>query len=692
MSFVNAYNFIPLKGKKEKKKYCEYNAGEKLFTGKIECRLITKTELIIPDHELGTPPSNKQDNTAGKYPFMTVNGRPMIPGSSLRGMFRNAFEAITDSCVFTNDNYYFSSRTGKPKEAGLLERVEGGWQLYDAVRYGEGCRHRKATYSEKNKGCFIPDKKGGKGKCCEYKDKCYSITRPAYKPLLTGYETGEMVYIQVTGTKIADVMRTNPGGYQEGYVLIVDDNRNMKSSGQSVFVKGTPIIDGKFTKGDVQIKAFEDNIKKYRKDDNTVLFADAYNDKFNALKVGEIIPVWYEYSDISKKYYFALSQMSRNVYTNKPKDIIEKEHTKLSHCENSDNLCPACALFGFISGKSEETNETEDFSAGSKVRFADAWCDSENILSENETKKLLPVLGSPRSSSLEFYLRHDNNFYHADYDGVTLSGRKFYWHHSNFDVDNLVEPNEKLHLTSCVQYAKRNAEFGFDVYFDGITETQLNQLYTAVTYGDNDISGKLCHKLGHGKPLGFGSVKVIADNIFVRSFVDGEYTEDENYKPDTIKIPEEVKIAADFNSISSDSSDKKIDYPRLENNGDIFKWFAKNRPISGNSVYYTKLPRITDLDQNMPSVPQRNDSQTQPLSYSDPALTPRNFETSQPSKPVKKTAHEITKINSINGSYNKFNPKMKAELQKFIVDYEADPELYKDFANAYEKAKTNLKK
>ena len=212
--------------------------------------------------------------------------------------------------------------------------------------------------------------------------------------------------------------------------------------------------------------------------------------------------------------------------------------------------------------------------------------------------------------------------YHTDYDSVTLAGRKFYWHNNKFNPNkNFLEGIESDYIANAVdmEYVKENETFKFYVYFDNITPNQLNQLYASITYGDNDeedkndMSGKkwnLCHKLGHGKPLGFGSVKVIADKVYVRSFVGGEYTEDKDYKPCTVEIPEDVKIAINFNSIPND---QKIDYPRYNGNGDIFEWFSENRKFPNNQ-YYQILPSIMQLNQTLPKNPKIQNNQTNNIS------------------------------------------------------------------------------
>ena len=595
MSFVNAYNFLPLKNGKAKQKYCKYNVpaeGEKLLTGKIKCRLITKTSLIIPDHELGTQ-SDKDTNKPGDYPFMTVGGKPMLPGSSLRGMFRNAFESITDSCFpIINNDYLYSSRSKKPKIAGLLTKDNDEWVLYEADRYSEG------KYGKKSSNALNVSE-------IETGDKINFIWD----------EKDRRLYI----TRISNSSGKN---VKSGYVLIM--NKLDKGTGRSVFVKKDTVL-ARFKETDELFKAFRKNIEMY-KAGAAGECAAVYETKLNALSSENMLPVWceeYKYiKDGQKKinYYMALSQLSRNVFINKPNNLLEKKN--LAACDNKNELCPACALFGFV--------KDED-SIGSKVRFSDAFCINDEPL-KGKAKLLL---SSPHSSSFEFYLRDENGSkdYHADYDSVTLAGRKFYWHNNKFNPDkNFLEDIESDYIANAVdmEYVKEKEIFVFDVYFDNITPKQLNELYTAITYGDNieedkeDENNKkwnLCHKLGHGKPLGFGSVKVTVETVSIRKYNNGEYTVDDKYldKVKPIKFSDEkrndeIRNTVNFHAVKGEL----LAYPKhpkdfnddgsIKHKGSIYEWFAENRKFPTNQ-YYHVLPSIAPrFDQAMPNNPKLKSS------------------------------------------------------------------------------------
>jgi hypothetical protein len=79
--------------------------------------------------------------------------------------------------------------------------------------------------------------------------------------------------------------------------------------------------------------------------------------------------------------------------------------------------------------------------------------------------------------------------------------------------------SEKTKRNASFELVKPGAVFSFEVYFDHVTDSELKQLIWILTFGENDPAGKFCHKLGHGKPLGLGSVKICVDEIRLRSVV-----------------------------------------------------------------------------------------------------------------------------------------------------------------------------
>ena len=320
---------------------------------------------------------------------------------------------------------------------------------------------------------------------------------------------------------------------------------------------------------------------------------------------------------LNDEYNF--SSCSSNVYMKSPLDLLPES---LHKCKEKNSLCPACTLFGFVASEGKEA-------LGSRIRFTDA----DYISKEAPEMKtiLLPILSSPRTSALEFYLRSERYSYNADTvdekgkPAVELSGRKVYWHHSEFNPDEL-KGEQNSELTSYMQYFKRvkegeESKFEFEVYFDGISERELKQLYTALTFGENCANGSFCHKIGHGKPLGFGSVKVFVDKILTREFdikskkpyVIKEMNIDE--EPLAISLPPELEKVADFKSEAVQG--QKIDYPRLKKDGESYEWFSKNRLPSSNKYEY-------EYKSKLPKLPKKSEDSV--AQFRDPDRAKRNRE------------------------------------------------------------------
>lgn len=171
-------------------------------------------------------------------------------------------------------------------------------------------------------------------------------------------------------------------------------------------------------------------------------------------------------------------------------------------CDDPDNLCPACALFGMTGN---------DGAVSSRLRFADAIAATDEV---KEIKNVtLNILGGPDINAKKIYFCSK---------GSKIRGRKFYFHHRSKYSDD-----KKSNQNITTDLVDKGAEFQFEIYFDHITDDELRQLAWAICLGENDIDGKLQHKIGHGKPLGLGSCKMIVESIFLRTFDSKRFTYDE---------------------------------------------------------------------------------------------------------------------------------------------------------------------
>lgn len=545
-TFINPYTFVGLPENGAVPD--QTKPDEPVFSGEIKCTLTARTQLAVPDI-LKNP--NAPDTEAKEYDFFRINNKAAIPGSGIRGVIRSVFETLTDSCMHLNDgdNDYFHTRLNKTTP-GIIEYDGKNYVLYKAERLRD------------------KDDKG-------FKDDKYFTGK---KITNIGKRQGEK----------SGIVNWKDGSLNGVYLRVNQFGANGKKSHPSVFIKNE-CAEKKL--GEIYVKRLKKNVDMYE--------GKYKNDYEKAIKNmeerGGQLPVWYWQDKKTGHYYFAPSQYSRAVFYNQPKDLVRQ--AKVSSCSSEKKACAACKLFGFIG---------ED-SRASHVRFTDAVCADENCF---DKAYILPILSSPRLSSFEFYLSgNDKKTLVPDSAGVTLAGRKFYWHDpkSKITADNEFAEKHPS-MASKMELVKSGSKFKFSVFFDKITDEQLKKLVFALNLGENREESYICHKIGHGKPVGLGSAKIVVNSIVKRSYENGVYSinevTDEIVSEAKSTLFRQSELQAFLQRVLNMQfvGNRKVDYPRQQPGGDIFKWFANNRCNLRSAGYIEvkqKLPKITDNIQTL---------------------------------------------------------------------------------------------
>ena len=640
--FINPYNFVSVNLKETKHFNMEEMNQEEpgqetseLQTGYLVCRMKCRTPLAIPDTA-----NKKETDCEGhfKYHFMgmkeetlqgaegklqtELTGTPLIPGSSIRGVIRNVYETITDSCFGTmRADTSVTIRSNTPFEPGLLIIEGKTWKLYAATR------HKIVSDAKYYNSHKMADKGIERFDLRQWKDK---------SGMQVWFQT--TVYQQKKDKKKECVkfFRTVEGeGLKTGYLCIGEQNPNRHFHG--IFTKkGTDAIRNVTEK---EIKRLEDTLLVYQNSKINKLYPDEHSgyETYWHMKYNGVIPVYYKIGDGKEKQNensssvlnLSFAALGRKTFE---KTLNEKAGQKSHHiCNDRNNLCAACSLFGTIEGKG----------IGSKIRFTDA--ESTNFEKSKLKKDIIfKELSSPRISYVPFYLTSDkkNVNYRKGYDSdeLQIRGRKFYWHHQPD-----IMPQEKIERT------KRNGtfdvldigtEFEFKIYFDQITKKQLEILAIAVHLNENDMEGKRCHKIGHGKPLGYGSVKMTVEKCVIRKYDVQKGWKEEAQETLFRKISFSELFYKNWALSSSDFEDKelihrcnkdtwddlikisnlyeieetenkKIEYPGIISEGFSeeekkknpnqwanHQWFRKNYQM-GNKNVEDLLPKISDCEQKL---------------------------------------------------------------------------------------------
>ncbi len=113
--------------------------GEEYFSGTIVCSLTALTPLLVAGQQ-----EKKSEDEASLKTFFTVNGRPVITGSSLKGLIRSCIETLSYSGIslmndrnvfwrsFDDDNYRSIMNVGgekDPQKAGYLVRHGADFEI-----------------------------------------------------------------------------------------------------------------------------------------------------------------------------------------------------------------------------------------------------------------------------------------------------------------------------------------------------------------------------------------------------------------------------------------------------------------------------------------------------------------------------------------------------------------------------------
>jgi CRISPR-associated protein len=590
--FINPYTFVPISNKEPQRVKFEdldWENSDKL-DGCIECTLETKSSVFVPNttrtFEYGFNEFFSYDDLSDrkKEDIPKENPKnPRIPGSEIRGMVRNIYEQLTDSCLSVIDDKNVPiKRSAKPKKAGVWDTETD--KLYKAERKAIGKDELNKLFDNENKQS---DKKSITG--TEVFVKCNAKNYVKYCSLQDFEEA------------------------QRGFAL--KGESFPRKLNESIIV--SDLVDEEFTLTQQDKDRFQAVLDRYDRNTKQGNEYDDYKKAYNSNI--RYLPVFYE--KVEDKLYLAPAMMTKEVFENTISEILERNHFKHHACNSNTGFCPACRLFGTIADKK---------SLASRLRFTDTEV-FENV--EFDVPRFIPVLGTPKYSSTEFYLKKPKDskaaMWNYDYYTVNkkgdkgieklatykakLKGRKVYWqgadklkNERNLDAQKLFEKGNQsktgknnIKIRSAGRALMQGAKTKFKVYFEDISEEELAALLYSLTLG-NDCN----HRIGRGKPYGMGAVKLNVEklNLRIYSFDDGKLsiTETEadpkNYKMK--KQWEENKRYIELYSIPlSEGEEKLVEYPTPADGKEIFKWFANNRGSVQAPKIDQCLPDITSNDR-----------------------------------------------------------------------------------------------
>ncbi len=319
-----------------------------------------------------------------------------------------------------------------------------------------------------------------------------------------------------------------------------------------------------------------------------------------------------------------LGMRVKMVRTLHPKSPLEVLDPTLRPAEGFKSFSSAERIFGWASDGTGVVDNNRSAYAG-HLRFSPVCCKTSSPVEKLDGGRILAILNSPKPTMARFYagiLHEDGETYfdpktskaNALYDGKSaLRGRKVYPHHGSFDSSSTKwrSPGKSNVNQSILDWIKPKTEFEFSIQFRNITAAELGGLIASIKTDEGQ-----CHRLGGGRPLGFGAVSLKVD--FEKSKILTQQSLSQSWEDcETAKfLPAEdlLKLETEFRErVQSESFYKtfisyldgyanaegiQVMYPRSSADSNepnaILEWFVANeRAENGHS-----LPQIGAAHKN----------------------------------------------------------------------------------------------
>lgn len=472
------YNFVPLA---QKVVFPEWGSQisidspfEDGISGTISVRYTAQTPVFVGN---GKNDNGNIDN------YKAANGKFAIPGSSLRGMFRNVieiasfgkFNRVSDAALSVRDltnaakKLYRSHFTNKSIKGGWLIFENAGWVVYPV-------EYKRIEDSDIEKYCELES-----GALTKREDSNDRINK-LHNDVAVFFSAGE--------TKVSRIKKTEYTGSVKGFIVLTGNPGGKKHLDFVFEDKGKQ----KITVDYATILQFKQtNAPKAADQKKGLDLAKKLNDCKNIGYPG--IPVFYLPDSNGNPESLGLSMMYRLPYKNSLHEAIRNS----SEDNFSDKLDFAECMFGKIENtKTEKSNY--NFSLRGRVQLEDAVTNSVALAQKVDT-----ILSNPKPSFYPNYIQQDtrNQEYKTLMDNdVLLRGWKRYPVRNKF---NIVKPNQDQgKQTSRFSPLQKGTVFEGKIHFHNLKKEELGLLLWAITWGNDK---NLSHAVGMGKSCGFGQIR-----------------------------------------------------------------------------------------------------------------------------------------------------------------------------------------
>lgn len=545
--FFNPYTFVPQRspaGRTDGQPPFHDNFATDTYSGALEVVITATSPLLIMD-QAG---ASWTDKHATLSTLRGRDGAPFIPGSSIKGMLRSAFEIVTGSRMGVFD--------GKDR---LLYR--------DLVSDG---LHKKPAL-------VIADAQSPTRLALQVVTKIDDTQLPAVmvpQDLLSGCRDRDQVRVEAElvkhtrgfttwrACKVADasgkVLGASPasrGRYRslgmpkfatfEGVLHITGHTASNKHDERLVVTKcvagGVNVKTRKIALTKEMIDSWNQTIVSYRalrksgmelpdgvaagpfSDKRPGESDEEWNRRWNqdlddwALEEGRTLFVELNGDDV---VMLSPSMVGRRIMPKTPRELVDENFRPASSLEE---LSPADRVFGWVNEQAGDDDDTVGYRGN--LRIEPAFLHTEAAQGSDDGKRVnrtvvkpagaadkgltLPPLSSPKPQQIRFYFGDDKQKPLLDTTekrrlGVAakrIRGAKVYPHQIDFAVTSLKGHEQSEQNRTIKNYIDVGAQFRTTIFFSNLSQFELGALLLLLSLPETHH-----HKLGMGKPLGFGSV------------------------------------------------------------------------------------------------------------------------------------------------------------------------------------------
>lgn len=522
MSYIKApYNFVPIN---KTVVFPEWGAQvshdipfEDGVSGEITISITAHSSIFVRDELKG------KDDKVGQ--FTQFEGKYFLPGTSLKGMFRNVLEIMSFCKMEKVNPHRYSIRDLAPSAKAIYmdnfkaKEIHCGWlekdsnNNYTITDCGKPGRisHKELdktfgskleeTFSEKNKRSFN-GKGGDEFKAAKNKYQLFKSHSRNHRFVNIGNSAGrELFGVDNSSKKEGTIIFTGQPGPRKRA-------RNGRMTGhhlEFIFFKNQE--SPKYQVAEEVMENFHFAYYEHNKEQWSVDWK--HWRKF--LENGKRVPVFFriEGGEVAD---FGLSYLYKLPYKNAINEAIAK-------IQKEEGIDLSQAIFGYTNEK--EGAIAEDSLKG-RVHIGHAFAVEGTA---EKAAQADVILSSPKASYYPNYIRQNirNGKVQGRYKTLMdaqpeIAGWKRYPVHSKGVTTNLDSNHKKAYEAVSTSFVplKKGVRFNGTIRFHNLKKVELGALLSALTFHQTPNT---FHSIGMAKPLGYGKIKVEVQNLAAKNVI-----------------------------------------------------------------------------------------------------------------------------------------------------------------------------